>query len=454
MPGPVGLPVLGNLLEVIRQDELFYFEMQKRYGNIFKVYLPMYGPIACLIGPDANRLVLKDAAGKLSSRSGNKTLSSILGPDFVLMQDGDAHRSQRKMLLPIFHHQAIASYFDLIQTVVDESLTQWATGEYFDLNPAVRKLTLTIVVKTVLGSSKTEEVDQVCEWFNILIDSLYGIVKWDVPFTLHGKGQAARRKIEAYARQLIQERQPIANPDTDVDQPSTDLISLLMAIQDESGQPYFTETQLVNQVTGFLFAGHETTATLINWLIFELSDRAEWRERLLSELEQVTDGQPLQVSHLRQLNQMSNVLKEGERLYPPAQGICRGVVEDIEYGGYRIPSGWSVLLLSNLTHRMPEIFANPDRFDPDRFATPREEDKQHSFSLIGFGGGAHSCLGIEFARMEMMIILATLLRQYDWEITPTSTELSPVLCPYAQQKRLKVRLLKRSTIPTSSQIKS
>ena len=110
---------------------------------------------------------------------------------------------------------------------------------------------------------------------------------------------------------------------------------------------------------------------------------------------------------------MTHVLQEGVRLYPPVEFIIRGVLEDIEVDGYHIPAGWNVIASPMFTHRLPEIYAEPDKFDPDRFAPPREEDSKQPYSLIGFGGGAHSCIGVEFAKMEMKLILGILLDNYD-----------------------------------------
>ena len=128
-------------------------------------------------------------------------------------------------------------------------------------------------------------------------------------------------------------------------------------------------------------------------------------------------NEPLKLSHLSQFTQLNNVLKEIERLYPPVLGFSRGVVKDIEYNGYKIPAGWYIIVPAMLTHRLEEIYANPHSFDPDRFASPREEDKKHPLALVGFGIGNHSCLGREFAKMEMKIILSTILRNYDWQVT-------------------------------------
>jgi retinoid hydroxylase len=100
-------------------------------------------------------------------------------------------------------------------------------------------------------------------------------------------------------------------------------------------------------------------------------------------------------------------------------------------------SGTEVFVFPSLTHHLPEIYRDPDLFDPDRFAPPREEDKKQPFSLIGFGGGVHSCMGTEFANMEMKIILSTLLQKYNWTVTPTTAEISPVRRPFGMQHKLK-----------------
>ena len=205
---------------------------------------------------------------------------------------------------------------------------------------------------------------------------------------------------------------------------------------DEDGNK-FTETQVINQAIGLLFAGHDTTSSLMNWLLFELGNSPTWRQRLRDECQQVMGDEPISMTNLRQLPNMTNAIKEGERLYPPAFAISRMATADIEYGGYLIPAGWYVCIFPMLTHLLPEIYKDPDLFDPDRFAPPREEDKKQPYSLIGFGGGVHSCIGVELAQMEMKIILSTLLQKYDWTVTPTTAEIAPVRRQFMMEEKLK-----------------
>lgn len=221
---------------------------------------------------------------------------------------------------------------------------------------------------------------------------------------------------------------------------SHDVLGLLLHTVDEDGKK-FSETQVINQAIGFLFAAHETTVTLMSFLLFELGNRPEWREKLRDEYREVVGSGAIELAHLRQLSQMSNVLKEGERLYPPAGFIIRGVLEDIEICGYQIPAGWNVIAAPIFTHRLPEIYAEPDKFDPDRFAPPRLEDTKQPYSLIGFGGGAHSCIGVEFAKMEMKLILGILLDNYDLGSDPLPDDVEyPIRQMITAQPKLTAKL--------------
>jgi len=407
IPGSLGLPILGNFVDVFRHQELFYWQRYWQHGKIFKMRF-LGENYVVLVGPEASRLVLKDRADKFSSRLGWKTLKPILSEDMVLLQDGAEHKTSRRLILPIFHQQAIASYFETMKYLVESAVADWGKQGTINLDAELRKLTLTVAVQIFLGSQKIDEVAQVRDWFNTLMSKANSaIVKWDVPFTAHGQGQAARRHIIEYILKVIQERQERGDLDN-----AEDVLGLFLHTVDEDGRK-FTEMQVANQALGFLFAAHETTATLMSWLLFELGNRPQWREKLRDEYHGVVRNGEIEMPHLRQLSQMTNVLKEGERLYPPLEMMLRGVLEDIEIEGYLIPAGWNVMVATLFTHRLPEVYAEPDLFDPDRFAPPRAEDTKQPYSLIGFGGGAHSCIGVEFAKMEMKLILGILLDNYD-----------------------------------------
>ncbi len=432
MPGRYGLPFLGETLELFGTEELYYWKHFQRYGPVFKTRI-LGIKVAFLIGPDANRLLLLEQAEHFSSRLGWEFLEPLFG-NGILLQDGQEHSRTRRLMYPAFHGKAIASYFDTIQTIVQNFLKDWGERGTIPLTSDFRKLTLIVASRLFLGTQTDSEVEQTSQWFTQLIAGRLALLRLDTPFTLYGRSQAARRKLQAFLRTTIAERQRQGNL-----QESRDILGLLLATEDEEGNR-LSEVEVINQALLLLFAGHETTATLLSWLLFELGSHPEWRDRLRLEQAEVVGNEPLSLSHLKQFPQLTCALKEAERLYPPVYSIPRGVVKDIEYAGYHIPAGWYVDVSPMLTHRLPELYPNPELFDPDRFAPPREEDKKHPFALIGFGSGPHSCLGFEFAQMEMKIILSTLLRHYDWTVTPEREAIAPVRQPSKIQDSLRAHI--------------
>ena len=344
--------------------------------------------------------------------------------------ESEAHRVARRLMYPAFHGKAIASYFETMQCIVQDFVQDWTQRDAIALLPEFRKLTLVIASRLFLGTQTVSEVEQTSRWFLELLSARLAILQFDVPFTTYGRSQRARRQLGAFLRPVIAERVRRGKLEE-----SGDVLGLLLAAEDEQGNR-LSEQEVIDHTLFLLVAGHETTATLLTWLMFELGSHPEWRSRLRSEQAEVVGNQPLQLAHLKQVPCLTNVLKEGERLYPPIYGIPRGVVKDIEYAGYCIPAGWYVDVSPMLTHRLPELFADPDRFDPDRFAPPREEDKQHPFALIGFGSGPHGCLGLEFAQMELKLIVSTLLRDYDWTVTPEKATIAPIRQPSKLQTKV------------------
>lgn len=190
-----------------------------------------------------------------------------------------------------------------------------------------------------------------------------------------------------------------------------------------------------------LFAGHETTTSM---LISTIMCLAQYPDVLaIARSEQAQFSGDLDFEQMRQMPYLSQILKEVERLYPPVAGGFRGVVKPFEFQGYQVPAGWKVLYQMKAAHQDSDIYNNPDQFDPDRFSPERNENKQVDFSLVGFGGGQRICLGLAFAQLEMKIVMAQLIRHFDWTLSPDqdlSMDRIPSLHP---RSGLKVKLSRR-----------
>jgi cytochrome P450 len=197
-----------------------------------------------------------------------------------------------------------------------------------------------------------------------------------------------------------------------------DVVGAIVHARDDRGQS-LSDEQILAHVNILLVAGHETTTTLAAQGLHKLALHPEWRIRLEAELARLResgadeDGE-LGPDALRAAHDLDNFVKETGRLYPPVLNVPRGVVKDFEFAGYHVPAGTPVRLALAAGHLLPDVFADPERFDPDRFAPPREEDRR-PYALVTFGGGPRICIGIIFAQVEVKALLAHVLARYDLE---------------------------------------
>lgn len=436
LPGSLGLPYIGEAVELFRDRQLYYWNKYQRYGPVFKTQI-IGRKTVVLVGPEANRAVLKDEAHKFSTKVGWSFLSPILG-DSLLLRDGEIHQHTRKLTYPAFHGKSITGYLQTIDETIKEALWKWPQQNPVALAKEIDRITLSIACKLFLGARDPDLINELCLYFVDFVEGIATIVRLDTPATAFGRALRARRKIEAYLRSVIHQRRQSRRLGE-----SQDVLGLLLTAA-ELERSDLSDTDVITLTLQFLFGGYKTTSILLCWAVFELAAKPEWAERLRIEMEQVVGDYPFQVAHLRQLTQLDCFLKEIERLYPPSYFIPRGVVEDFEFAGYAIPAGWHVQVSPLLTHRMPELYNNPNRFDPDRFAPPREEHKKHPYALIGFGAGPHRCIGYELAQMEAKVFVSTLLKHFEWEILLGAPDRTPVLSYTKDAQKLSAYMQFRS----------
>jgi cytochrome P450 len=198
---------------------------------------------------------------------------------------------------------------------------------------------------------------------------------------------------------------------------SDDLLTMLIETRDEETGEAMDDKQLRDEVMTLLLAGHETTSTALSWTLYLLSQHPDVRERLEVEVDAVLGDRKPAFEDLPKLSYANKVLQESLRLYPPAWGLARWCHEADEVGGYYVAPNTSVTLSPFLTHRHPDFWPEPERFDPERFA-PEQEKGRPRFAYIPFGGGPRLCIGNQFAMTEAMLILATIVQRYRLELVP------------------------------------
>jgi cytochrome P450 len=398
-PGNSGLPALLDALRFLR-DPYFLERRIEKYGPISRLQIP-FQPMVFMGGPEAVKFVLSTGMHHFSWREGwPLTFRELLG-DSLFVQDGAEHRQKRKLLVPAFHRQALENYLSAMDQIVQRYLVRWERLGRFAWYPEFKQLAFEIAAKLLLGDDPGPRVAGLSRAFNALTGGFFSLpLRWRV--TAYGRAIRARDEILTHIEQAIARRQQ---------EPAQDALGLLIQSRDEDGNALSAE-ELKAQALLLLFAGHETTASLLTALGMALALNPDVLARARAEQRQFGDA-PLTMEQIRQMPYLDQVLKETERLYPSVPGGFRGVVEPFEFGGYRVPKGWLVFYSIRATHHAGAIYLEPERFDPERFAA-----EQAPFTLVGFGGGPRVCLGVAFAQLEMKVVCAHLLRRYAWELDP------------------------------------
>lgn len=375
----------------------------RRLGPVFQFRLFGFRMVA-LCGPDANRHLLVTARERLSHGLGYAMVREVLG-DGLLFQDGEVHRRNRALMTPAFHQKGVAQYFDVMAERTAEHVGRWAAAGAGPMYERLRHLTFDVMARLVLGVSGDVALDALSAQNDALARGTSAFLRVGWPWTTYGRGLAARDALRAYLRGVITRRRA---------EPGTDALGLLMAAHDESGAA-LSDEELLEQAVILMFAGHETTTSMLASLLVALRDHPGWHARLVAEQDRVVGDGPLRLPHLAALRDLDLVLKEVERRWPPISLCQRGVTAPLEWAGHTLPPGTLVVYSPWVTHHMPEVFRDPERFDPERFAPPREEHRAVPYALVGFGGGPRLCIGQAFAQLEMKIVASELLRR--WRVT-------------------------------------
>jgi cytochrome P450 len=391
----------------------------ERVGPIFR--WPMAGgpdtgsEVVFLVGADANRMVFNTQRDVFSHDKGwTPIIGDTLGQG-LLNQDNPAWARSRKMWNPAFTTAYMERYIPLIQRIVAQHTADWAERGQVDVFQEAREITFHVAAGALAGIDRTPEVERLQRLFYALL-----------PRTIFGGDQAAyeeyyrnavaaKIELDAILLQIIADRRATPEDQTH------DVLGMIVHARDDQGQ-LLTDEEVLGHLYILLVAGHETTTTLAAWTLYLLATEPEQRARVEAELDAQLAGSsaPLTVEAARNLHRLDLFIREAGRLHSPVQNVPRGVLQDVEFAGYTIPTGAQVRVSLAGCHRMSQYFADPDTFDPDRFGPPREEDRKAPYALVTFGGGPRLCIGVNFANIEVKAIATDVLRKF--ELTPAESE--------------------------------
>lgn len=404
-----GLPLLGNALDFARDPVALFQRGYERLGPVFGVHLARK-PAVVLIGPEHNRFVLENTDTIFSMREGYQFLKPMFGERIFFAASREEYRNQRAMMLPAFQGRRMAGYVEVMGRETQRWLDELGEEGVFDLVTSLERLTMYIAASALLGEDFRMRLgDHFAALYRDLALGIEFLLPTNLPLPRFIRRDRAKRKLEALIDGLIAERR--ADPE-----PHNDFLDVFLGSTYRDGSPA-PEEVIRSLVMGLVFAGHETTAGHASWALVQLLEHPDYLAQVMDELQAKLGEKPAPVREdLPGLEHLAWALKETERTRPVAQLLIRTVQQPFDLNGFHIPAGWAVFISPAVSHRLPQVFDQPERWDPLRFAPGREEDRRTPFALVGFGGGPHKCLGMNFAYNEMLVIFSMLLRQFELEL--------------------------------------
>jgi cytochrome P450 len=371
--------------------------------------------------PELTRPIMTDPSGIFPK---NDLMVGALEPlvgDSIFVSSGDRWRSQRQMIDPAFSHMRLSQAFVSMSAAVDdyeEHLDGVASrGDVISLDLAMSHLTADIITRTVFSTSlKSQTAQDVFESFTEFERSVAHVelkrLIVDPPFAdipQHASVLAACQRIRMHLGNLV---------DTHIGDDEArfnDIASAVIGARDENTGQAFTREELIDQLGVFFLAGHETTASVLIWVFYILATQADVLSRMRSEIDAVVGDGPIEMEHTKKLPYVRNVFRETLRLYPPITFIPRVAARPVQIGKFNVKRGAMIMIAPWTIHRHADYWRNPHAFDPDRFSAEREHELVAG-TYMPFGLGPRICVGAAFATTESALILARLVRRFDFHI--------------------------------------
>ena len=370
LPGEGGAHQVRDSFEQLRDMHGFLRRRRERFGpNFAHGY---FGFVTFAVGePELARELLIDRGADFSSRMGWDFSIGELFEGGLMLRDFDDHRAQRNIMQAAFRPGAMRGYLEIINPIIDRTLTDWGRSPSFRFFPAIKRLGLQIATELLLGESLDVRAGRkIGRSFVDAVNAAVAVVRRPVPPGRYWRGMRGRAFLERYFASQIEARRRSNR---------ADMFSQLCRAEDEAGDR-LSDEEIAQHMIFLVFAAHDTT-----------SMEYDARETLVE-----TDW----------------VFKEALRLQPPGSFMLRRTVREVQLGPYLLPKNLSVSPVSRISHYLPDWWTDPDCFDPLRFSPERAEHRRHPGLYYPFGGGAHMCLGVHLATMQAKAFLYQFLRRY------------------------------------------
>jgi cytochrome P450 len=386
------------------------FTLRDRYGPVVDFG---YGSNRAVLvtGVEANEHVLSTHADCFEWGEAMQALVAVDGPTALVVSDGDDHKRRRRLVQPAFSIKRVDAHLGLVVSEIDRMLSSWRPGSTVAAADQLFTTIGRIVVRALFGEELGAEADR----FGELLDPGLRYVQklpqlrfeHDLKINPYARVQRSNRAADQIVLAEVARRRAAG---IDADAHPDSLTALLAGVDGES----LTDEELVDQVRSLMAAGFHTTWGAASWLVVELGRNPEALAAVRAEIDSVLGDRTPTIDDLRALPLALGAVQEVLRMWPPGPAAPRIAVKPSELHGFEIPVGRMVLYSASVTGRLPELWPEPDRFDPVRWAPGAPEP--HPYAFVPFGGGYRRCIGFALATLELQVIAIRLAQQIDWTL--------------------------------------
>ena len=376
-------------------------EMLDDYGRVFRRQ-DFGGWGVSLIGPEANELVLFNKDKIFSSSLGWNPVLENLFPHGLMLMDFDEHRIHRKALSVAFKEAPMKHYLGELNSGIARGIAGWPGAPEFKFYPAIKALTLDLAAASFLGVPWGPDAKKINQAFVDMVMASVAPIRKPLPLTQMRRGIKGRAFMSAFFGKEIPGRRGKVG---------TDIFTQICNTTDDEGVR-LSDQSIIDHMNFLMMAAHDTTTSSISSVVHFLGAYPEWQDRIREQINAVKakTGGPLTYETLGDLDVIEMVMKESLRLIPPVPSMPRRALKDFVFMNHHIPAGSHVGINPMMTHRLPDVWPDPERFDPLRF-TAENSKGRHKYAWVPFGGGGHMCLGLHFAYMQVKSFFFHLLAE-------------------------------------------
>lgn len=410
-PGPKGLPVIGNLVDMGRDTLGFFEKCAAEYGDVTALKLGAFPALLINDSDLIEQVLVKEHKSYTKNRIFWRQLEGLLG-NGLFTSEGAFWQRQRKLSAPAFAPRPLEDYAPHMVALTERRISQWRDGQEIDLHKEMMGLALQIAAKTLLGAEIETDIEEIEKHANWVIEEVAArfsrpvVIPDAVPLPGHVRYKRGVQYFENLVAEVIENARK-----NDVKDNS--FLSLAMQARDEDGNP-MSDKQLRDEVLTMLLAGYETSALGMSWAFEILGRHRDRQADLAGEVTKLVGDEPLSHKDLPKLVQIENAVIEVLRIYPPGWGIGREAKHDTAIGPYEVKKGTTVILSPWITQRGTKYFDDPLEYRPERWTAELRKSLPR-FAYFPFGGGPRICIGNRFAMMEAMLLLGTIVRRFDIE---------------------------------------